>query len=192
MGQEASSRSIRLRDGDRIGNRVWPAATAGASLGRPADERARRGPLPASSRARRDDPKQPLHTRGAVWIDGEWTWRTRRWAWKPGRWVKPPPNARFAPWTTVRNRTGTLYFASGAWRDLTGAEVEEPEPLASAGPLPAVVVTPEGEEVKRTPIAPLDGGSNDASIDASPVEAGTSDAELDGSTSHTDAAAPTL
>jgi hypothetical protein len=95
---------------------------------------------------------------GSVWIDGEWTWLTRRWAWKPGRWVSPPSDARFAPWTTVRDRAGTLYFATGAWRTDSGAEVAEPKPLATSGPAPAVVVTPEGEEVKPGPNAPLDAG----------------------------------
>src|SRR5690242_2735513 len=38
----------------------------------------------------------------AVWIDGEWMWQSGRWTWKRGRWVRPPPGARFAPWTTVR------------------------------------------------------------------------------------------
>ncbi|MBX3207001.1 MAG: YXWGXW repeat-containing protein [Labilithrix sp.] len=93
---------------------------------------------------------------GAVWIDGEWTWQTRRWAWKPGRWVEPPANARFAPWTTVRDRVGTLYVAAGAWRDAAGASVAEPAPLAIAGPAPAAVVTPEGDVIRQGPLAPLD------------------------------------
>ncbi|HVH44521.1 MAG TPA: YXWGXW repeat-containing protein [Labilithrix sp.] len=101
-------------------------------------------------------PKRP--SGGPVWIDGEWTWQTRRWAWKPGRWVRPPAGARFAPWTTVRDRVGTLYFAGGTWRNASGQEVAEPEPLAVGGPAPAAVVTPEGEEVTQGPEAPLDAG----------------------------------
>lgn len=104
---------------------------------------------------------------GAVWIDGEWIWRTRRWAWKPGRWVNPPPNARFSPWTTVRDRRGTLYFAEGVWREASGAPLSDPEPLESLGPLPAAVVTPEGEEVREGPLVPLDAG---------PLDGGTVDA----------------
>jgi hypothetical protein len=73
-------------------------------------------------------PAQP----SVVWIDGEWTWQTRRWVWKQGRWVEPPSNARFAPWITVRDRLGTLYFAEGVWRDRAGAEV--PSPPLDAGP----------------------------------------------------------
>ncbi len=116
---------------------------------------------------------------GAVWIDGEWTWQTRRWAWKPGRWVKPTPGARFAPWTTVRDRIGTLYFAGGTWRDANGSEVAEPQPLAVGGPAPAAVISPAGEEVREGPIAPLDAGAQTAHD----VDAGSNAAieELDAS-----------
>src|SRR3954469_19970731 len=53
----------------------------------------------------------------AVWVDGEWVWRGRRYAWKPGRWVMAPSDAKFSPWTSVRDREGTLYLAKGTWRD---------------------------------------------------------------------------
>jgi len=102
-------------------------------------------------------PKQP--NGDAIWIDGEWTWQTRRWAWKPGRWIKPPTNAKFAPWTQVRNPVGTLYFASGVWRDSKGEEVEEPAPIVIGKPTPASIVSPEGDEIPRGPLAPIDGGS---------------------------------
>jgi hypothetical protein len=95
-------------------------------------------------------PEQPRD--GAVWIDGEWTWRTRRWSWKPGRWVEAPRNARFSPWTTVRDRTGTLYIAAGAWRDDKGGEVPEPPVLAAGRPTPVNVVDPEGETVPQAPV----------------------------------------
>lgn len=111
-------------------------------------------PPPARAEAVPPEPKDE----GAVWLDGEWTWQTRRWAWKPGRWVKPPSGARFSPWTTVRDRTGTLYFAAGRWRDAKGAEISEPEPLAVGGPAPAAVISPEGQEVREGPPAPLDAG----------------------------------
>ena len=150
-------------------------------------------PPPARIEAVPERPKDE----SAVWIDGEWIWQTRRWAWKPGRWVKPPPNARFAPWTPVRDRVGTLYLASGTWRDANGAEVAEPEPVAVAGPAPAAVITPEGSEVREGPTAPLDGGSPrpedrdaagaraieelDASLDArtEPADGATMDAGSD-------------
>jgi hypothetical protein len=92
-----------------------------------------------------------------VWIDGEWTWQMRRWAWKPGRWVKPPENARFSPWTTVRDRLGTLYFAGGTWRNASGSAIDEPPPLAVAGRAPAMVVTPDGDPVPSGPMVPLGG-----------------------------------
>ena len=108
----------------------------------------------------------------AVWIDGEWTWQTRRWAWKPGRWVKPPSGARFAPWTTVRDRIGTLYLAAGTWRDANGTEVAEPEPIAVGGPAPAAVISPEGAEVPVGPSAPLDAGAERAEdVDAASASA---------------------
>ena len=114
-------------------------------------------------------PKRPK-TR-AVWIDGEWTWQ-RRWAWKPGRWLAPPAGARFAPWTTVRDRTGTLYFSGGAWRDDAGNEVQEPAPLATGAATAAAVVSPEGEEVEQGAPASLDGGGGStAARDASGSEA---------------------
>jgi hypothetical protein len=102
-------------------------------------------------------PKQP--NGNAVWIDGEWTWQTRRWAWKPGRWIAPPRNAKFAPWTTVRDQVGTLYVATGIWRDSKGQEVEEPAPLAIGKPSPASIVSPEGDDVPRGPLAPIDSGA---------------------------------
>jgi hypothetical protein len=67
----------------------------------------------------------------AVWLDGEWVWQGRRYSWKAGRWVKPPANASFAPWTTVRDSMGSLYLAEGTWRDRSGSEIAAPEPLAS-------------------------------------------------------------
>ncbi|HVJ94841.1 MAG TPA: hypothetical protein VM580_33890, partial [Labilithrix sp.] len=70
----------------------------------------------------------PMPRPDALWVDGEWLWQARRWAWKQGRWVVPAPGARFAPWTTVRDAAGTLYFASGRWRDPWGQELPEPQP----------------------------------------------------------------
>lgn len=103
----------------------------------------------------------------AVWIDGEWTWQIRRWAWKPGRWVAAPEGGRFAPWTYVRDRMGTLYFAAGTWRNAAGAEIPEPAPLAVAGRASATVVTPDGDPVAVAPTIPL------VAVDASaPVDAG--------------------
>jgi WXXGXW repeat (2 copies) len=126
-------------------------------------------------------PSRP-HQPDVVWIDGEWTWQTRRWAWKPGRWVKPPADARFAPWVTVRDRLGTLYIAPGTWRDAKGIEVSAPEPLTIGGPAPAAVVTPEGEEVRPGPNAPVDGGTSGTpeARDAATAEAVRALESLDG------------
>ncbi|MCL2776886.1 MAG: YXWGXW repeat-containing protein [Polyangiaceae bacterium] len=96
-------------------------------------------------------PAQPSHS-GAVWIDGEWSWQGRRWAWKRGRWVMPPANAKFAPWTTVRDASGMLLMAPGAWRDRVGNEVSEPAPLAVAKTLPGAIVDPSGAHVQTSSI----------------------------------------
>ena len=109
---------------------------------------------------------------GSVWSDGEGVWQTRRWAWKPGRWVKPPSGARYAPWTTVRDRIGTLYLASGTWRDAKGLELAEPAPLAVGRPAPAAVISPQGQEVREGPTAPLDAGAESVeTVDAAANEA---------------------
>jgi hypothetical protein len=114
-------------------------------------------PFPPPPARVEEVPKQPNDS--AVWVDGEWIWQGRRWAWKPGRWVVPPPNARFAPWTSVRDRVGTLYLATGTWRDSSGNDVPEPDPVAIAHPAPAAIVNPEGEDVPRGPNVRLDAGT---------------------------------
>lgn len=101
----------------------------------------------------------PKPREGAVWIDGEWVWRARRWSWRPGRWVTAPPGARFAPWVTVRDRTGALYLASGAWRAEDGGPVAEPPALASAVPGAGAIVSPQGSTVEQGPLAPVDAGA---------------------------------
>ena len=69
---------------------------------------------------------------GAVWIDGEWTWRRSRWAWMPGRWVVPPAGETFSPWVVVRGEDGQLWQAPGTWRDAKGNAVEAPTPVVVA------------------------------------------------------------
>jgi hypothetical protein len=88
-------------------------------------------------------PNQPVSE--AVWLDGEWVWRGRRWAWRPGRWVVPPNGVRFSPWTLVRGDDGTIYYASGAWRDAKDQDVSEPPAISIAKPSLGEVVNPEGE-----------------------------------------------
>ena len=95
-------------------------------------------------------PKPPQ--KGAVWLDGEWTWEGTRYAWKRGRWVLPPANARFAPWTATRDATGVYFIAEGTWRDPNGKEVAEPEPLAYGSPNGGKVTTPEGATAPPAPV----------------------------------------
>lgn len=33
----------------------------------------------------------------AVWIDGQWEWRTRRWVWVAGNWQEPVADSYYAP-----------------------------------------------------------------------------------------------
>jgi hypothetical protein len=135
-------------------------------------------------------PKQPRS--GAVWVDGEWVWQTRRWRWRAGRWVMPPREAKFAPWTTVRDNVGTLYFAAGTWRDASGREIESPPSIAVAEPSEGVVVNRQGDPEPSATTLPTDAGIADAhattypgSTPAAPVEtplpvdAGTPDAGRD-------------
>ena len=81
---------------------------------------------------------------GAVWIDGEWTWRRRRWAWTAGRWVIAPKDAAFCPWVFERGVDGRYWYAPGAWRGAKGAVVSPPEPLVSAKVDSAAVVNASG------------------------------------------------
>ena len=91
----------------------------------------------------------------AVWIDGEWTWQGRRWAWKRGRWLVPPPNARYSPWTSTRDKSGLFYVAEGKWRDAQGRELPDPTPIAVGRTRGGPVTDPEGETVPATPnVAP--------------------------------------
>ena len=124
-------------------------------------------PYPPPPARAEEVPKPPKDDANAVWVDGEWVWQTRRWAWKPGRWVTMPGGVRFSPWTTVRDPTGTLYVASGVWRNDKGEEVDEPAVLEIGKSAAASIVTPEGDPVAAGPNAPLDGGKTrtaDASL----------------------------
>jgi hypothetical protein len=82
---------------------------------------------------------------GAVWVDGEWLQKRGRWAWKLGRWVVPPEGTKFAPWAFVRSTDGTLYFASGVFRDAAGKAVPDPRPLAVAVAGSATVLLYDGD-----------------------------------------------
>lgn len=116
-------------------------------------------------------PARPNHP-DAVWIDGEWSWQGRRWAWKHGRWVVPPANAKFAPWTTVRNAAGTLFMASGTWRDHFGIEVNEPLPLAISKTRPGAIIDPSGAQVQASSIPTSTPPALDASVEVPPLDGG--------------------
>jgi hypothetical protein len=130
-----------------------------------------------------------LPVKGAVWIDGEWTWQGRRWAWRVGRWVVPPPNARFAPWTTVRSDDGTIYFAPGIWVDAKHQPTTEPTAVATGQPTIADVVDPEGtlqhtgKSIRSATDfeadAGIDGSPADDAPDARPADAGTDGSPTD-------------
>jgi hypothetical protein len=110
--------------------------------------------------------------RGAVWVDGEWTYRRGRWAWVLGRWVIPAPDTAFSPWTVVRSADGDLLQAPGVWRDKQGNPIDPPAPLKMAEAQAGSVVDPEGvtEQTGRTltaipkPVAVTDGGAEDAAM----------------------------
>jgi hypothetical protein len=88
---------------------------------------------------------------GAVWIDGEWTWTGRRWAWNYGKWLRSPAGATFAPWKTFRASDGALLYVAGIWRNAKGAEIVEPEPLATGRAREENVPSPEGEPIHTAP-----------------------------------------
>ena len=114
-------------------------------------------------------PPQPKE-RGAVWIDGEWTWRRGRWAWTLGRWVVPPAGAGYAPWAFQRAADGTLYFAPGSWRDTGGQVIDRPPQLATAAADTVAVVDAEGntEVTGRTVRATPSAGARESSVPPAP------------------------
>ena len=76
----------------------------------------------------------------------------------------------FAPWTAVRDRTGTLYVAAGMWRDDKGGVLPDPEPLAVGTPTPTTVVSPEGDDVPQGPLVPPDAGARGSDASSPPPE----------------------
>jgi hypothetical protein len=88
----------------------------------------------------------PKPASGSVWIDGEWTWQGRTYSWRRGRWVKPPPGARFSPWTEVRGEDGAIYYAGGVWRNEQHQQVADPPALATAKSTVGPIVDPTGHD----------------------------------------------
>jgi hypothetical protein len=88
-----------------------------------------------------------------VWLDGEWEWSGSKWGWTAGRWVVAPPDATFSPWTTVRDERGTVYFASGVWKDATGRALPPPPAIVTGRPTAGDVTSPSGDD-EKTGVAP--------------------------------------
>jgi hypothetical protein len=76
----------------------------------------------------------PIPEQGAVWVDGEWSWKGRRWVWEPGGWVLAPQNdAYYAKWTiSIRPEDGTMRFSPGSWHAPSGARLPKPRVLLAA------------------------------------------------------------
>lgn len=70
--------------------------------------------------------------RGAVWVDGYWTWRGSHYVWQRGGWVLPPPESTFAPWRTKYTKQGQLLFAPGRWYGPDAQEIDPPDVVVPA------------------------------------------------------------
>jgi hypothetical protein len=70
--------------------------------------------------------------RGAVWVDGQWSWQLNRWLWRAGGWVFVPPGATFAPWDVYVDPDGRVRYAPATWRDAKGNVIDAPPVLESA------------------------------------------------------------
>lgn len=111
----------------------------------------------------------PRPTRDTVWVDGEWAWTGTKWAWEPGRWVAPPAGATFSPWTTVRDDRGSVYFASGVWKDAQGRTLPAPIALATGRARPGDITSSEGDDEKTGPApAKAESPHENATTDAHP------------------------
>jgi hypothetical protein len=77
----------------------------------------------------------PSPESGAVWVDGEWSWKGKRWVWEPGGWVLvPQKDAYFARWTiAIRPEDGTMRFSPGSWHAPDGTRLPKPRVLLAAG-----------------------------------------------------------
>lgn len=73
----------------------------------------------------------PSPRKGAVWVDGQWSFTGAGYRWEPGAWVMVPPGARFAPAVVVRReKDDVLFFARASWKGEDGRTVDPPEALA--------------------------------------------------------------
>jgi hypothetical protein len=116
-------------------------------------------PVPYPPPPARVETVPPKPASGAVWLEGQWSWRGRKWAWREGYWAAPPAGATYSPWQMVRNEEGTLFFAAGTWRDSKGLPAAPPPPLGLGVARGTSVVDPEGEsELVGRNLSP-DGGT---------------------------------
>ncbi len=130
-----------------------PRLPAPTYVGQPTDALIQAAYPPPPARA--EFIPDPPNDGAAVWIDGEWTWQGRRWAWRRGRWLVPPPNGRYSPWTSTRDKSGLFYVAEGKWRDAQGRELPDPTPLSVGKTRGGPVTDPDGDAVAATPnVAP--------------------------------------
>jgi hypothetical protein len=74
-------------------------------------------------------------------------------------WVIPPEHAAYARRVLVRRADGKLFFAAGAWRNASGAEVAAP-PEKVAPARSGAVVNPEGETEPTGPDVLPDAGAD--------------------------------
>ena len=102
--------------------------------GTPNDQNREYVDVPYPPPAARVEIVPPCPERGAVWVDGEWSWKGKRWAWEPGGWVLvPQKDAYFTPWTiAVRPEDGTMRFWPGSWHAPDGARLPKPRILLGA------------------------------------------------------------
>ena len=80
----------------------------------------------------------------AVWVDGQWVWRSRYYVWQRGGWVIPPRRAYYAASARRYAPDGTLFFAEGAWRRTTDrARLDPQPPVLRPAATPPTPQTPE-------------------------------------------------
>ena len=71
-----------------------------------------------------------------VWLDGTWEWDGKSWKWAEGAWMRPPANAYYTPWKTLRHKDGRLFFARASWRGADGRPLDSPGSATCPAPPP--------------------------------------------------------
>jgi len=98
-------------------------------------------PYPPPAALSETVPERPA-SQYALWVDGDWTFRGHSYAWQRGGWLRPLPGARYARSQVFYLQGGRLMFAAGAWYDLGGKKLSQPEMLRPAA-TPANAFTSE-------------------------------------------------